>query len=328
MLYRNGENLREELVKFLSNKKNITIFSPYIKVTTLKKLLDSPGLICEQIIVRWEPKDLAMGSSDLEVYNICKQHNIALYMNNRIHLKLFTNNFEDAFLGSANISERAINDGDNKYNYEVSVHAPIIGRADRLYLNKIINESILVTDEVYAAIKEQIPEVTLDINDKAFVFPDATNEKTDFLISKLPMIDSPELLWKLFSGEKKSDSLEQENCFCHDVILYGVKATNESDFYKDLANSFFDLPFIKSFLDEVDKARRATRNGDVREGLQFGAVRIWFSKNTTSVPSPRPFELTSNIQILYLWIESLSRGLYEVTIPGAHSQVIKRNKLK
>ncbi|NOX66563.1 MAG: hypothetical protein GXO85_12445 [Chlorobi bacterium] len=324
MLYRNGENLKEELVNFLSNKKNITIFSPYVKATTLKKLLDSPGLKCEQIIVRWEPKDLAIGSSDLEVYDLCKEYSIALYMNSRIHLKLFTNNFQDTFLGSANISERAISDTNSKYNYEICAHTPLIDRADRLYLNKVINESILVTDEIYTAIKEQIPEISPDINKKTFVFPDITNEKSDFLISKLPMIDSPELLWKLFSGEKEPDSLEQENCFCHDVILYKVKATNKSAFYEDLANCFFDLPFIKSFLEEVKNAKRTTRNGDVREGLQFGSVKIWFSNNTTSVPSPRPFELTTNVQILYTWIEILSDGKYSITTPGARSQVIKK----
>ncbi len=73
MLYRNGENLKSELIRYLSDKKKITIFSPYIKAKTLKKLLDSPNLNCEQIIVRWGPKDIALGSSDLEVYEICKK---------------------------------------------------------------------------------------------------------------------------------------------------------------------------------------------------------------------------------------------------------------
>lgn len=324
MLYRNGENLKGELISFLSNKKNITIFSPYIKVSTLKKLLDSPGLNCEQIIVRWVPKDLAMGSSDLEVYNLCKKYDIALFMNNRIHLKLFTNNFKDALLGSANISERAISDKTKTFNYEICAYIASIDRKDRLYLNKIINESILITDEIYEIIKAQIPDIAPDINNKTFELPGTHNEKSDFLISKLPMIESPELLWKLYSREIEVDSLEQENCFCHDVILYGVKADNERYFYESLANSFFELPFIKSFLAEVDNAQRTTRNGEVRAGLQFGSVKNWFSNNTTSVPSPRPFELTSNVQILYTWIESLSNGKYTVSIPGSYSQVIKK----
>ena len=330
MLYRNGENLKEGLIEHLSNKINITIFCPYIKVTTLKTLLDTPGMTCEQIIVRWDPKDLAMGSSDLEIYNICKERNITLYMNSRIHLKLYTNNFDDALLGSANISERAISENANNFNYEVCTYVESISRNDRLYLYRIINESILVTDEIYKAIKEQIPDITPDLKNKSFELKEFFKNSSDFLISKLPMLDSPELLWKLYSGEIEVESQEQENCFCHDLSLYEVNTLGrgKKEFFDDLTNNFFELPFIISFLEEVDNSSRTTKRGEERNGLQFGAVRKWFSNNTTSVPSPRPFELTNNVQILYSWIEYLSDGEYSISIPGSHSQVISRNSSK
>lgn len=326
MLYRNGENLKEELVSFLTNKKDITIFSPYIKVETLKKLLSTPGLNCEQIVVRWEPKDLAMGSSDLEIYKTCKEKNIALYMNHRIHLKLFTNSFTDTFLGSANISERAISDGISSFNYEVCTYVQSIDRDDRLYLHKIINESILVTDDIYDAIEAQIPDISPDIKNKSFKLPISTNATSDFLITKLPMIDNPILFWELYSEKLEVESEEQENCFCHDLSLYQINTLkyNRRDFFEILSKNFFRLPFINAFLEEVDKSKRTTRSGEVRDGLQFGAVRKWFSNNTTSVPSPRPFELTKNVQILYSWIEHLSNGKYSTSIPGVHSQVIKK----
>ena len=41
MLYRNGENLKEELIKFLSYKNKVTIFSPYIKANKLTELLNT-----------------------------------------------------------------------------------------------------------------------------------------------------------------------------------------------------------------------------------------------------------------------------------------------
>ncbi|MBA4719451.1 MAG: hypothetical protein HRO68_10305 [Nitrosopumilus sp.] len=327
MLYRNGDNLKNGLIEFLSDKKKVTIFSPYIKSSTLKKLLRSPGLTCEQIVVRWEPKDLAMGSSDLDVYNICKKENITLYMNNRIHLKLFTNNFEDAFLGSANISERAISDDLNSCNYEVCSSLTSITRNDRLYLNKIINESTLVTDEIYSLISEQIPKIDPSINNTAFKLSNSALQTSDFLITKLPMIDTPELFWDLYSSRKEVNSAQEENCFCHDTLLYKINKTGlqKDVFFETLATNFFGLPFISSFLQEVDSSSRITRHGETRGGLSFGAVRRWFSGNTTTAPAPRAFELTSNVRILYAWIESLSDKKYSVTIPGEHSQVIKRN---
>jgi len=327
MLYRNGDNLKTGLIQYLTNKQEITIFSPYIKSSSLKELLNAPNLLCKQIIVRWEAKDLALGSSDIEIYDICKANNIALYFNHRIHLKLFTDNFEDAFLGSANISKRALSDGDDRFNYEVCSYHDSISRDDRLYLQEIINSSILVTDEIYNLIKDQIPDITPEIEDIAFELPKVITSNSDFLITKLPMINSPTLLWELYSGISHPNSPEEENCLCHDLALYNISTTalNKNDFFKNLTNSFFELPFIISFLKEIDESSFTNRNGEIREGLSFGAVRIWFSKNTTTAPAPRPFELTTNVQILYTWIEFLSSKKYSVTIPGRHSQVIKKN---
>ena len=135
--------------------------------------------------MRWEPKDLAMGSSSLDIYKLCKEKRIALYMNNRIHLKLFTNNFNETLLGSANISERAISDADSNYNYEACSLVQSIDRHDRLYLNKIINESILITDEIYEAIAEQIPDISPAIESKVFNLPKNINDTSDFLISRV-----------------------------------------------------------------------------------------------------------------------------------------------
>lgn len=328
MLYRNGENLKEELTSYLTEKQNITIFSPYIKSETLKGLLQANDLICEQIIVRWEPRDIAMGSSDLDIYKICKENNIALFMNNRIHLKLFTNDFKDAFLGSANISERAISNDDKYFNYEVCIYLEEIDNDDRLYLYKIINESILITDEIYDSIKVQSKDININSENNTFSIPEKSKGISDFLISKLPMLDSPELFWELYSGSKISNSIEQNNCYCHDLIVYNINEINldKTEFFEILSENFLKLPFIVAFLEEVDNATRTTRKGKKREGLQFGAVRKWFAHNTTTVPSPRAFELTSNIQILYTWIEVLSNGKYSISVPGSFSQVIK-NKL-
>ncbi len=327
MLYRNGENLKKELLHYLSNKNSITIFSPYIKATVLLELLDSLNLNCKQIIVRWDPKDIAMGSSDLEVYQICKDRNITLFINNRIHLKLYTNNFEDALLGSSNISARAISEKNNHFNYEVSTYVESINREDRLYLNRIIQESILVTDEIYDIIKYQIPDITPEIEHITFELPKSIISNSDFLITKLPMIDNPTLLWELYSGILAPKSSEEENCFCHDLALYSISTTSltKEEFITSLTINFLELPFIISFLKQIDESSFTNRDGEIREGLSFGAVRRWFSENTTTAPTPRPFELTINIQILYTWIEFLSSGKYSVTVPGRHSQVIKTN---
>ncbi len=324
MLYRNGENLKSGLTEYLTNKNKITIFSPYIKVSTLKYLLNTQNLNCEQIIVRWEPKDLAMGSSDIEVYELCKKNKISLFMNKNIHLKLFTNDFSDAFSGSSNISERAISEKNG--NYEVCTYLEYIDREDRLYLQKIVNESILITDQLYEFIKNKIPIIDNNLNNTVFDIPVDITYRDDFLISKLPMTDSPELLWEFYSNLKQTESNEQENCLSHDLVLYQLDngIIDKSEFDKILSTNFMKNPFISTFLQHIDKETPRNFKGQTREGLQFGAVKKWFAENTSTAPTPRAFELTKNVQILYRWIESLSKGDYIISIPGTHSQVIKK----
>jgi len=123
------------------------------------------------------------------------------------------------------------------------------------------------------------------------------------------------------------ESLEEENCLCHDLALYNISTTGmtKEEFISNITINFLELPFIISFLTEIDKSSSTDRNGEIREGLSFGAVRRWFSENTTTAPAPRPFDLTINVQILYTWIEFITSGKYSVTVPGRHSQVIKKN---
>ena len=322
MLYRNGENLNTELRNYLDGKNTVTVFCPYIKLDALKRILDETRVCCDQIIVRWEPRDIVSGASDLEVYELCKEKNISLYINKRIHLKLFTNNFVDAFTGSANISNRGLSDNIEVCNYEICTYVEKIGRNDRMYLSKIIRESNLVTDELYQNIQMQIEK---EPDFEYFDLPPNQSMLDDFLISRLPMSDSPKLIWDIQTGNKEPRDQQEENCFCHDLVLYDLKGL-EGDYHlwlKTIKNRFFGSSFVREFLKEVDSSV-VIRNGKTREGLRFGAVRKWFSENTTTVPSPRPFELTENVQILYRWIVDLSEGKYEVYVPGSHSQVIRK----
>ena len=322
MLFKNGENLKSELIHYLTNKENVTIYVPYIKAKTLSMLLRTPNFKCEQIIVRWDRRDIEFGSSDLEVYEICKSNNISLFRNTRIHLKLYTNNFEDAFLGSANISERAISDFGG--NYEICSYVKSIDRSDRIYLQKILSESTLITDEIFNSIKDQTLVPPSRLEEKDLLLPNGAENDSNYLITKLPMTDSPQLLWEIYSNEKTPSSQEQENCASHDLALYNIEKNIDckSNFFKVLGENFLSSPFIVSFLKAVDDAP-STKHGN-RYGLQFGLVKIWFRENTTTTPTPRSFELTEYVAILYLWIEHLSNGSYSVSVPGKRSQVIRK----
>ena len=92
-LYKNGVDLKENLIEFIKDSTSLFIFVPYIKLDTLKELLIDTNN-CKAIFVRWDTKDLITGACDVEIYPYCKDRGITLYRNNRLHLKAYIENYK------------------------------------------------------------------------------------------------------------------------------------------------------------------------------------------------------------------------------------------
>ncbi|MFD0764534.1 phospholipase D-like domain-containing protein [Mucilaginibacter lutimaris] len=313
MLFKNGVQLRSELLNFLTNQEECHIYVPYIKLESLKPLIEAKENV-KMVVVRWEPRDLIAGSSDLEVYPYLKERGITLYRNPRLHLKAFVANYERAFIGSANISQRALNYPENiNYNYELALVDQQLDLSDRLYFNMIEAESILITDNIYDQIKLQLPE-------KIKTFPKEADFKFEvnfpdkgFSIASLPMTYSVETLHRIYQTQESIHKIEL-NCAMHDLAIYRIPLGLEMHaFEKELKSKFFNHPFIRSFLEYVD----------TEEQVFFGGAKDWIHRNCSDVPTPRKFEITENIQILYRWITKLSDGIYKADRPN-HSERLYR----
>lgn len=309
MLYRNGDNLNKELIQYLNNSKSVKIYTPYIKYETLKFLLTNIKK-CISIFVRWEPKDIITNASDIEIFELCKEYNISLFKNNRLHLKVYLNNNSEAFITSANISSRALNIPSYlNYNYEVATIVDNLSIEDRLYFNSIENDSILITDSIYNQLLQQLPDKKKEFpleNDFELIF-DAHDK--NFLISALPMSFSIETLCKVYREKEISNEIEL-NCMIHDLALYNIPlGLSESELIERLRIAFFNHNFIISFL----------KNLEINREIYFGSAKDWIQKNCTNVPLPKKWEITENIQILYRWIVELGNGRYAVDRPN-HSE--------
>ena len=82
------EKIRNYLTKYDSENKTIFIFVPFIKTKVFKKLVEN---LYSKIVVitTWDTRDILTGSSELDLYPVCKEKGISLYINNEIHLKVF-----------------------------------------------------------------------------------------------------------------------------------------------------------------------------------------------------------------------------------------------
>lgn len=309
-LLKNGIDLSQRLSEYISCSDNLFIFCPYIKLDPLKQLL-SEETNCRLIVVRWETKDLILGSSDLEVYEYCKQKEIRLFRNPRLHLKAFIDDYKKCLLGSANISSRALNIPETtSYNYELATIEENLSFEDRLYFNIILNEATLITDSIYEQIKAQLPEKKEEFPEENDFNIQMKSPDRDFLISSLPMSASVETLIRVYL-EKRGIHEEELNCAMHDLALYNIPLNLQEDqFIEKLKESFLSHLFIKAFVRMLQ-----LKNGEI----YFGEAKAWIQNNCTNVPTPRRWEITENIQILYKWFVKLGDGVFIVDRPN-HSE--------
>lgn len=316
MLYTSGNNLFKEASRFIkASENNVTLFSAFLKLRELKELNISKKIT--QIVVRWEIEDLCKGASDIELYNYCLENNITLLRNTRLHMKAIWNNDLSIFLGSANVSARGIGEK-NKYNYELNAKLDNLELSDLQYLNKVISKSEYVTKDLYEKIVNLVDEIELpSIN-----FPNLETEikrEDYFLLSNLPMTENIKELYIGYSQPQKISD-DKLKYIAHDLELYEVPSgLNENIFYNHIENVFNNHPFITKLKGYIEIS--------VNQSLSYGNIVRFIQKNTTTVPTPRSWELKQKqiVNILYDWICDLDDNLYW-NIPGEKSQVIYYTK--
>jgi len=306
MLFKNGIDLQTKLIEYISNSRNLFIFSPYIKLSTLKSLIDKQENV-KAVFVRWEAKDLILGSSDLEIYPYLKEKSITLYRNSRLHLKAYLDDSRKCFVATANISSRALNlPPYEDFNYEIGTIIEDITIEDRLYFRMIQSDSIVITDNIYKQLSDQLTERKIEISEKEefdFQFDD---QDQDFLISALPMTSSIEKLIELYGGMGLTTDTEF-NCVLHDLALYKIPlGLSKTEFREKITAAFFSHRFVKGFLQNMESTGE----------IYFGTAKEWVHNNCADAPLPRKWEITTNIQILYRWIITLGNGKYKVDRPN------------
>lgn len=292
-------------------ENSIEIFCPFIKYDTLKTILDHNPSI-SRIISRWDPREIINGASDIEVYEICKNHGIDFYINKRIHLKATIKERDFVFHTSANLTSKGLNLTSSDYsNHELSTILKLQDLNDLVVFEEIVQNSIYVTDEVYRMMKKFLTETDYRVNEKD-PFPEFENMKK-FYISQLPASEDINTLFDVYSNKAKEHSEIDINCAVHDLAVYKIEKGLEYDkFINELRRVFFNHPFINGLMTELET-----------EGfIYFGKVKEWLQKNCKDVPVPNRRELTDVTQILYKWVEVLGKGMYEVDRPR-HSQRIR-----
>lgn len=309
-MIRSGDNFWTEIDRFVSNSNELFLFSPYVKLEQLKKVNRLQNI--RVLIVRWDIKDLCQKVSDLEVYEYCKKNRIYLYRNSRIHLKVLWNDKDALIFGSANITARGL--GDHAiYNYELNNIVDQISTEDKVYLNKIIRNSVLLNDSHYQKILDEV-EKFKDLYEPDYPSTfELENPIDQFMLDQLPMSSVRSFIDNYY--KVASLSKLEKDCLIHDLSLYNIELNlDEDELIKELKSEFNRHPFIISL-------KNAIRSND-RKSMGYGQVVRWIIDNTTTTPTPRSWELKQKqiVNILYDWICFFDDDFYCYT--PRHSQVI------
>jgi len=311
MLSSSGSDLETSALKFVNENDSISLFCPYIKLDELKLINQSRKI--KLIVVRWEIRDICLGVSDLELYHYCLDNNIALYRNTRIHLKAFWNNVQAVFFGSANVTGIGIGEK-GSYNFELNGIDENISFEDIAYFNRIIINSEYVTASLYERLEKLVRKTDLPTL-KYPILDTKKNQDDYFLLSNLPMTESPEELYLGYCNPENLD-IDEVGYVAHDIALYNMPSNlNQSDFYKQLQSVFNSHPFINKLKEHIKNLPE--------QSLRYGGVVRWIQDNTTTVPTPRSWELKKDliVNILFDWICHLDKN-FSWSRPN-YSQVIR-----
>lgn len=307
------EEIREYL-RTCRDDDTVFLFVPYIKADVLEELLD--GVAGSKVIVTtWHPNDIRSGSSDLRMWPFCRERGIALYVSERLHLKVYSVGMVSAILATGNISKRGLMQGGN---HEAGIVLEHLDNTDKRFLAGIRAEARLVDDEMHEKLarwlEENPAEPPKDVRLEDIV---PKPERDSFLISALPMTRSVDDLVtgyaNMTNGKEPSADSETTACIFHDLANYGIDpGLGEEEFVRVLSTKFFEHPFIQK-IDEF-----------ISPEAYFGRIKEWVQDNCADVPVPSRRKLTDNVQVLLEWFERLGGGKYVVDVPGRHSQRIKK----
>lgn len=110
----------------------------------------------KRILVRFRMNDILAGASDFKLFDYCKSNNWDMYIRFDLHAKTYVFDEKRCVVGSANLTNKGLNLYGNG-NYEIaSVNE--FEMEDIKKLNSLFDDAILMNDEIYTMMKEQLEQ--------------------------------------------------------------------------------------------------------------------------------------------------------------------------
>lgn len=311
--------LCKEITEAVSNvSENITIFTPYVKLEAIQRILEaSPVNVKISLVTRSIASDFAMGVSDLSALELLLKNGHFVFTNNRIHLKTYLYDFKSLHTGSANCTNKGL--GLARFsNYETLAFYQSIEISYLKYLDSIIGMStiielpdigilkkkvdVLMSEKIELSKLEKLQEELADLE-----FDSAT-----FFASQLPRSRSVKGLYLFISSNQQKDDYYDE--YLHDLMVFKLDNCN-IDNYESFKLVVLDRLMNQNFMKRLFCSFEDSAN--------FGYIRKFFEAHCIDNPRPAREEVNLLINNVFSWLEELSGSDYEILQPN-HTKIIRK----
>lgn len=252
----------------------------------------------KKLMVRFLLSDILSGATDLSLYEFCKSHGWRLYIRFDLHAKTYIFDKKRCILGSANMTSNGIG-LNTHWNFELSSFTDI-NDSDLIKINKLFDDSILMTDELYSLMKSEYNTVI---------------QKSESVHSKAKWTNSIEALFKPTI----------------DVLFtYDFPSTPHPDYNDIKSFEFLEFKHVPT-VDELKEAFRWSKpflwlysliDNLPDKTVYFGTVSSKLHNIVINDPKPYRKEVKEILANLLGWIKTLEIETINIDCPN-HSQRIR-----
>lgn len=298
----NHERLHTLIEKLVGGAANeVILISAFCTSEAARRVLEhiSPG-VKVSLVTRWSKRDIAMGSSDLEVFEVITERRGRVFRNPLLHAKLFMSDKEYLIFGSANMTARGLGIAQGHSNIECMSHPLKVDSDDIRFINSIIRDSQIVTQELIDALKEGLEEkTTQDFNETDLT--KVSEKPTGLFVNDLPFTRHPD---DLGTSPESKEAIHDRGLFLGEGIVMDAESLKHE----------FASSHVMAWVDDL-----------VTSPMSFGAFSA--ALHNALIDDPRPYrkEVKALQSNLFAWIQELAGDRYTIEVPqGAHSQIIKK----
>lgn len=288
-----GPELDEWLRQVIAVTQQVVwLCSAYIRSAAFMRLLGSraPGeQLMASVLVRWQPQDLLSGASDIDLFPICRERNIDLYLKLDFHGKVYAVPPAGIGVGSTNATASGLGFGPQP-NAEMNTLVTCTDENLRIVQRQFIGAT-RVTDQLYECMRHELD----GMRKNNILSAQWSSEIMSRLQPPVPpaalLVDECFLTdgrwWLQGCGVVQDTSAE------HDLQLLGVVRSGISE--GELQSALRGTKCVRWLIEQL-------RCEPERE-LYFGALTAALHDSLLDDPGPRRSEVKTLLQNLLSWVQ-------------------------